>query len=372
MNRNNSRMRLVAGAALALGILAAATQPAVGQTQGYAVGTPILWAFDPSNGVLLSSLSPNFGGLLAVSSGGASLYIPQISSQDPNLGVLSASDFQVTSTIPGLAPDLSATKVILDPTGTYAFVMCAESVSTNAVAVVNLAKQAVVGYIHVVGGNPVDIAITPNGKQLFVSTMPASTDSKHLVARPDAISDVQQTVYDCKAVPGICAYNTVPFASAGTVSTVSGYLAVSKDSSMLYAIGDGTTDGYFAAISTSTLKPSTVALGSEIYPFAIAVAPTGTQAVVLVSNRVIDESYFLLLDTSTNQIIGDFPSHGVTSTTKAGSNVIAFSPDGSSLWTLAGCYDPDCEGLTGLSFPSGNIIADTSLGSNARAYAIVF
>jgi len=351
------------GLSAVLGLINTAQQlPA--QTRGYVAGST-LQPFDPASGALVgTALSPNVAGTPAVSKDGSTLYNPEVDNQNATLVALATSNWQPSAQIPGLAGGNA--KAILDPTRTYAFVLGASGPSSNAVAVVNLAKSAVVAYIHVTNGEPMDIALSPNGKQLFVSTLSSGGAGSHVARGPSP--DVQQTVYKCKAVPGICVFNTSPFGAAGQVDTVNGYLAVSEDGDSLYAAGQFS---FFWVVNTSSFAVSKIPIASGDLASAIAIAPSGNQAALLAEGST---ATVYLLNTSTNEVTGTLPNSSGALTYAALGNVMAFSRDGGSLWTIAGTLNGDdpIQTLVGQSFPSGSIIAQTPLPADTYAYAVVF
>jgi DNA-binding beta-propeller fold protein YncE len=355
------------GLSAVLGLINTAQQmPA--QTRGYVAGST-LQPFDPASGALVgTALSPNVAGTPAVSKDGSTLYNPEVDNQNATLVALATSNWQPSAQIPGLAGGNA--KAILDPTGTYAFVLGASGPGSNAVAVVNLAKSSVVAYIHVVNGEPMDIALSPNGKQLFVSTL-SSGDAVDGGVPGGTAPEVQQTVYKCTAVPGICVFNTSPFAVAGKVTAVSGFLAVSQDGNSLYATGEPGQYNSFVLVNTASLAVSRIKITSGYMATAIAVAPSGNRAALLAESATAS---VFLLDTTTNEITGTLPLPAQSLTpVEVGGNVMAFSPDGTSLWTVVGIPgDPAPQTLVGQSFPSGDVIAQTPLPANTNAFAVVF
>ncbi len=342
------------------------------QTPGYVSGLTGIEVFDSVTGQLLNTFpsTVNLEGTLAVSKNGATLYIaaeaPPGTGSPAVLELLSSATGQVLSTIAGLS--MGGRKVILGPAGTYAFVMCSSGPSgSNTIGIVNLAQQAVVGYIFVDGGYPVDILLSPNGKQLYVSTESLNEDA----VRTAPLASVQlaagkHPVYLCKAIPGICVFDTSTFAVTGTATAPNGLLSLSQDGSSLYSLS--VFNQTLEVVNTATLASTKIQLAPGVVVTGLAVAPSGNQAVIgTYSGSAFS---FYLLDTLTNKFTGTFPAPPSTQLA-FGSSTMVFSPDGSSLWTIGGC-DYSCSLLIGQSFPSGNVIAQTSLGANPAALGISF
>ncbi len=341
------------------------------QTPGYVSGLNGIEVFDSVTGQLLNTFSPgDFEGTLAVSKNGATLYIAE--GVPPGIGsptvldLLSATTGQVLSTIAGLSID--GKKVILGPAGTYAFVMCSDGgAGRNTIGIVNLAQQEVVGYIFVDGGYPADILLSANGKQLYVST--ESFNGGAVRTAPLAsvrLAAGKHPVYLCKAIPGICVFDTSTFAVTGTATAPNGLLSLNQDGSFLYSLS--VFNQTLEVVNTATLASTKIQLAPGVVVTGLAVAPSGNQAVIGTQSGSVFSFY--LLDTLTNKFTGTFPAPPV-SQPLLGSTAMVFSPDGSSLWTLD-CPDYNCSVLIGQSFPSGNVIAQTSLGANPDAFGISF
>jgi DNA-binding beta-propeller fold protein YncE len=347
--------------------------PALAQEPGYvSAGSGGIQVFDPSTGQLQSPLSPvNESGTVAVSSDGSTVYVPvlnDVGTGSPGgLQLFSASTGQMLTQINGLSGMINGGKVVLSPGGGYAFVMCSEVVN-NSVAIVNLAEQEVIGYVHVTGGNPNDIAISPNGKQFFVATTSYS-GAVRLPAAQTPLAPLTRPVFEC-AAPGICVFDTGTFTMEKHLVEPTGFLAVSQDSNSLYLWKAGA--GPFYVVNTSTFAVSEIALPSGAISFAMAIAPAGNTAVLSAVNDKV--SFYYALDTTTNTVTASFPSPLLPpqSILAGGRNVVAFSADGSSIWTL-GCNQMlACDVISGQSFPSGSMIAETSLGASYDGFSISF
>jgi hypothetical protein len=124
-------------------------------------------------------------------------------------------------------------------------------------------------------------------------------------------------------------------------------------------------------VNTKSFARSSIAL--PFFPTVMAIAPSGNQAVVAASTGVsaLDE---LLLDTQASAVIGPVPSPSIPPGTGIGgaSNTMAFSPDGTSLWTVL-CTGLSCtQMIVGQSFPSGNLIGEATLPLVGGFSSIVF
>ncbi len=350
MKRDFLSFHTAAGALAAL--LALVGTPSLAQTVGYVTEGSNVVSFNTATGSILQTFAQANGGgefgTVAVSADGATLYSPiEIGSNgvmENFLAVMSASTGRVEAAIPGLV--LQPKKALLSPSGAYAYVMASGGENHGAlVSVVNLATQQVVAYIQAVGGAPFDIALSPDGTKLYM----ANEQSSGGQGNPGAVSS-------CPRGPMICVFDTTTYALIGQVAGLYGFLAVSQDGNSLYTWA---TTPYYVAINTSTLATKGIALPSGFSPGAVAVAPSGNQAVLLTGSSTTTKSF--ILDTLANQITATFPAPE-SALLVGTSSAMAFTPDGSSIWTLGGCNNLDgCYTLYGQSFPSGTAIAQTTL-----------
>jgi DNA-binding beta-propeller fold protein YncE len=366
--KKNFRSLLTAAAVLVLSVGASEAQ-----SPGYVGGNggPVP-AFNPQTGELLNpiELPEGSGGNVGVSPDGSTVYAAT-GYQPKMLGAFSAATGQMLTEIDGVGTCLFQSKIVMAPGGQHAFVMCQATGAENSVAIVNLATQSVGAYLHVQGGEPADIAISPNGKQFFLSTTKTGTGVSVQGRGTAPANTVQRPVYECAQVPGVCVFNTSTFALAAQVSVPAGHLAISQDGGSLY-VWDATTFGQpFYVVNTTSLAVSAIGLPDGALAYTMAVSPVGNVAVLSAFTQSGGQPYYLL-DTQTNHVTGTFPAPlfppGIYPT--FGSNVIAFSLDGTSVWSV-GC-NGNCSAVSGQSFPSGDTIAEISLGSNYNALAITF
>ena len=104
-------------------------------------------------------------------------------------------------------------------------------------------------------------------------------------------------------------------------------------------------------VDTLSLAISQVQLPSGYSVFGMAIAPSGNQAVI---EGGVTSLTFYLFDTSTNTVTETFPLPPIPGNAiDLASNAIAFSPDGTSLWTLTGCDGGACTTMVGQSFLPG-------------------
>ena len=273
----------------------------------------------------------------------------------------STSTGQMLAQIEGIGTCLYQPKIVMAPGGTHAFVMCQGTGAQNSIAIVNLATQSVGAYARVQGGDPADIAISPNGKQFFLSTNKTGSGVSILGGGPAPASTVQRPVYERPQVPAFAAHVSVP----------AGHLAISQDGKSLY-VWDATTFGQpFYVVNTASLAVSTIDLPNGALASTMAVSPVGNVALLSAFTQSGGQPYYVL-NTKTNEVTGTFPAPLFPPGTYPtfGSDVMAFSLDGTSVWSL-GCND-NCNVVSGRSFPSGDTIAETSLGSGYNALAITF
>jgi DNA-binding beta-propeller fold protein YncE len=277
------------------------------------------------------------------------------------LRVMTASTGSLQKAIPGLA--MTPRKTLLSPSGSYAYVMASNGGDYKGalVAVVDLTSDAVVAYIQVAGGLPFDIAVSPDGTKLYV----ANESPSGAVAKDKPMNGATSS---CPTGNTICVFSTSTYALLSQIKGVFGWLAVSQDSSTLYTwLGNP----YYLAINTSTLATSGIGLPSGFYPQAMAIAPSGSEAVLSTASSTA--TAFFILNTSTNKITGTFPAPAASGLW-IGSTETAFSSDGTSLRTLGGCASDFCSTLYGQSFPSGQLICATPISgfSTSEPYGIAF
>jgi DNA-binding beta-propeller fold protein YncE len=339
---------------------------ALGQSPGYITsGGSGIQPFDPASATLLGFLHvPNVGGVAAVSADGSQIYVALANKSSTKgamvLGTVDASTGEVVSKVQGIgyAETFLASKVLLSPDGSTAYAMCDDiDRGPSLVGIVDLASGSVVGYVYADGGELGDIALSPDGTRLFVSAAakgfgpPVSQAGRPQPAAP---------VYDCVGSNTVCAFDTGTFALAGQVSGLSGNLSVSQDGSSLYVVTVANLIGLYA-VNTSTFAQSQIPV-PDFFPRVLAVAPAGNQAVA-VGSTTTSTFAELLLDTQSNTVVGSLPTPPAPSGAEAGtgSNISAFSPDGSSLWTVL-CTGESCtQMIVGQRFPSGDLIGEATL-----------
>jgi hypothetical protein len=332
-------------------------EAAKAQATGYVTGFAGIQPFDSTSAKLLGYLHViDVAGVAAVSADGSTLYVPLEKGNPILLGTFSTSG-ELIAKIRGVGYSLIRTKVVLSPDGGTAYVMCDDlDIGPSLVGIVNLASQLVVGYIYADGGALADIAVSPNGKQLFVSVAPGPLGASARFSRPLTTLPV----YDCQGENTICAFSTSTFALQNQITGLYGNLSVSQDGSSLYVV---TTSNQLAlyAVNTSTFRQSAISL-SGFFPRVLVIAPSGNQAVA-VGATTTSTFAEMLLDTQTNTMVGALQTPPTPAGTEAGtgSNISTFSPDGSSLWTVL-CTGENCtQMIVGQSFPSGNLIGEATL-----------
>jgi YVTN family beta-propeller protein len=153
----------------------------------------------------------------------------------------------VVATVPASA-GTSPTGVAASPDGTRAYL--AFSGAENAIRVLDLPSRAVVGTIAV-GGGPLGVAVTPNGRKLYVSSELAAS-----------VTVVELATSATHTVP-------VGDSPAG--------LAISPDGARVYVADRGTTDVRVIETGSDTVV-ETISMGGA--PTAIAMSPDGKRLYV--------------------------------------------------------------------------------------------
>ena len=330
---------------------------ALAQTPGFITGQTIV-GFDPATGQILNTYTPASGdvGPTVVSKDGTMLYSPQ----DYGVGylqILSVADGSTLGTIPGLSKGPMQAR--LSPSGNFLYEIGLHTLKHAWISAVDLKAGKAAGYIHVSPGYPYDLAVSPDGTKLFVAshTIKVDIESVESTEEPDTTG---VPVAVCPLSNGICVFDTTTFALTGYVLGVTGYLNVSQDGKSLYCVQNADTPD-LAIIDVATLKVSYISIFPAGVPARMAVSPTENQAVVLAGNTTTVSMF--IINTLTNEVAGSFPAPVPAGPPLSGEgytlsgNAMAFSRDGTSLWSIINCQEGACLALAGQKFPSGEAIA---------------
>ncbi len=259
-------------------------------------GEDALFAVSTSTNTIAATItSPGFTQpvALAVNPDGSYAYVLN---EDGTVSVVSTASNAVTATI-GTANSSSASQAIaISPDGTTGYV---SKGGLGVVSVLNLTKDSVTRTISV--PSPSALALSPNGKELYVST--ASAEG-----------------------PGVSVISTATDAVTGSISgLISGgsSLVVSPDGSSLY-IMEGAYGAVAIAKTATSAVVDTVTAFDE--PDAAVLSPSGK------SLYVTDGSSVAIMDTSTDAVTNSIaigqPAVGASS----GVAAIAITPDGNSVY----------------------------------------
>ena len=247
MTTHNSVAAFTFAAATLFSIL---SSPAPAQQVGYINGETIQ-SFDLSTGQILSSFQQVANvAPIAVSKDGNTLYSPQDNGSTGSVHVLSASDGSLLSVIPGVTKSPHQTR--LSPSGNYVYVMSVYTARKAWVSVFDLNAGAVVRYIHTSPGYPLDIALSPDGKQLFLASLSAPAEVES--AETQETHDTSVPISGCPLSSGICVFDTATFKLTGLVFGVTGFLAASQDGNTLYCLPQEENPTPIYAINTASLK----------------------------------------------------------------------------------------------------------------------
>jgi DNA-binding beta-propeller fold protein YncE len=238
------------------------------------------------------------------------------------------------------------------------------------ISVVDLQAGKVIRYIHTSPGYPFDLAVSPDGTQLFVAshTTRIGVNADTSDERPDTSGVPIST---CPLSNGICVFDTTTFALTGHVFGLTGYLAVSQDGKSLYCWSNNPINPTLPILDIGSLSVSAITIPQGQFVGSVTVAPTGNQAVILALVEGVPSAY--VLNTESNEITGSFPPPPVSGFFSFTSNVAAFSRDGTSIWTLGACTSVVvCMAVAGQSFPSGATIAQVPVTQPSGVLAVTF
>jgi hypothetical protein len=360
---------------LALSFLSASLCHAqtLGYIRGYLNDQQKLASFSTTTGALVSVYPDELanGSTFAVSSDGSTLYVPGSAGIFPNVtGVLNLVSATTGETLQSIALALPGQKVILVGNGSKAFVLeGTPNPRTIAVQAVDLTTGSVMGSIVLPSQSyrfPVDIAVSPNGSEVFVALECGNVGScSSPLPAP------------CTINKGICIYSATTFAFVAEVPNLTGFLSVSQDSNSLYVSVPTQDAESLFVLNTQTLAKSKIQLGGYVSGPPV-ISPVGEYALVFIgSGAPTYQSKAAILDTSTNKFVKTLfavapDNSGAISEDRAGTGVstlAAFAPDGKSIWAVLGCVPGNScslpngatEALAGFAFPSGAPIATVPL-----------
>ncbi|MBI3826908.1 MAG: beta-propeller fold lactonase family protein [Candidatus Rokubacteria bacterium] len=255
---------------------------------------------EPAGGVSLAS------GLLAVAGSAIDGTNYNLDTVVASVGVGSGPNFGI-----GVLPSGSATYV-------------ANNTDTT-VSVIDNATNTVSATIAV-GNNPIGLAISPDGRQAWVS-----------------MNAGQVKVIDT-------ATNTVSATIA--VGAIPAGIAFAPDGARAYVVNEGANTVSVVDTATRTVL-ATVGVGST--PFNVALTPDGKYAYV----TQLGSNAMAVIDTATNTVVAT-PNLG------AGTQGIAISPDGSRVYvTKPGAFD-----LKVLETATNTVVGVVNLGNTVRAVGI--
>lgn len=339
------------------------------QVLGYASSQGTIQVFDPAAVAVVNVLPVGEDpSISAISSDGGTLYLPDnFSGGHGTLDLISTQTGVTMAQVSGFYA--LPRKAVLSQDGKRVYVLCNEDGEYGSVAVVNLAALKVTFLIKVGAAVPMDIALSPNGGTLFVSTMSASGQANRAGAADGMPKSDAGTSASCPQASGICAFNASTFALTGQAPNVNGYLSVSQNGRWLYAAAGytGFTSTPLFVVNTSTFVASKAPIPQGFPVSEVLVSPVGNSAIILSSTTAGVAGY--VLNTTTNEITGTFPTPPNTGAAAFLYGFSAFTPDGSSVWTLSACAGnpAGCDSLnspvtlTGQSFPGGSVIGQITM-----------
>ena len=224
---------------------------------------------------------------------------------------------------------------------------------TDSVAVVDTASDTTTATIPVAPG-PEYTAVTPDGSQVFVSSIHAisvvstSSDTVTATIPIDSYVPADDTARQVTVDPaGAFAYvvtndgyvlkiATATDTVTGTVRAAEGTptmavhaIAISPDGTTLYVSGDSSS---VSVVDTATLTVRSVIYTGDLRSWAIAVAPDGSHVYVAYNHHFApQESVVDVISTATSQLTARIP----VATYTDGLQGIAVTPDGASVYVTA-------------------------------------
>jgi gliding motility-associated-like protein len=261
-----------------------------------------------------------------------SAYIPNSASN--TVSVINTATQTVTATIlVGTEP----IDVAISPDGTRVYVTNYNNTSTGTVSVINAITNQVISTVAV-GVKPDGIAISPDGSLVYVANPGSQTVSVISTATNTVSATINLSGYDDLDVSvsqdGKWIYVTVPdqntiiIVNAATNSIASkmnvgsgGVLTVctSPTGNRVYVTG-GSNNDLLVINSTNNVLIANISLGG--YAGDAAISPDGSRVYVASSNEIY------VVNTITDAVVATIPV--------ASSEGISVSPDGSSIYVIAG------------------------------------
>lgn len=246
-----------------------------------------------------------------------------------SISVLNIPANTTAATIPAGPPQLLilAVQIIASPDGTRVYALYEESVGFPAsVLMIDPITNTPITTIINVGVAPLGLAITPDGKTLYIA------DQLHAVIIVDT------------------ATNTI----TGSIPVGTGFpnsAVVTPDGKRLYVGLAGASAVAVIDTTTNTVVGSPISIGTT--PFRLAVTPDGTQLYVAGSTKTV------AISTATNTVTASIPFDGIDFR-------LAITPDGSQVYV---------SGLTGgsvgvISTATNTLIATIPVGSLPTGIAV--
>ncbi|MBI2553618.1 MAG: beta-propeller fold lactonase family protein [Candidatus Rokubacteria bacterium] len=215
-------------------------------------------------------------GLLAASAEAATLYVTNTKSD--SISIIDTNTFEVTGTIP-LGPG-KPNRVVFHPDGKTAWVVYDKS---RDLGIVDAETQRLAKRVRI-GGNPYNLAFTPDGRYLYVLDWSSESSKDEII------------IYDLKAerVDGRIEVSTWP-----------AHGVFSRDGKIFYVTSE--TAGNVAAIDTGSRKiVATVWTGGDA--MGVTLAPDEK----ILYTAAGEAKSVVKVDTATRQAVGSIPMPGIT------------------------------------------------------------
>jgi YVTN family beta-propeller protein len=243
------------------------------------------------------------------------------------VSVINTSTNEITATL--TAPIVSGIyftgAITVSPDNSKAYLLGAPGATNGVLTVLNIATNSVITTIPL-ASDPLDIAISPDGSKVYVTSIPVlHTDT-------------------CKVNVINTATNTV----TATIPIEVGYpqygIAISADGSKVYVAG---AEDSISVISTAT-NTVTANIKVDIDPFGLALSPDGSKLYV-----VNNASYTVnVINTATNAVIATIPL-GINPGSTTAPSGISITPDGSKVYVTG----DDCNIVTVISAATNTVMA---------------
>jgi YVTN family beta-propeller protein len=268
---------------------------------------------------------------IAVSPDSNYVYVPRHAVDEEDEDVIAVIDTSTNTVVATIVVGADPRDVAVSPDGARVYV---SGFFPSEVSVIDTATNTVIATIPVASGAPSQVAVSPDGSRVYVAnlggtmsvidtatntvtaTIPLANSADEMAISPDGTRIYATHLFEDTVSVIDTASNTVT--ATISVSELPRSVAVSPDGSRAYVVG-GFGDGNVSVIDTATnTVTTTISLGSS--GEGVAFSPDGTYAYV----TRFDDSVSVI-DTASNTVIA-------TIAVGSAPDAVAVSPDGTHVY----------------------------------------